>query len=101
MEGGRKEPRRVKGGERTTSRDKVEESLRNLFNSIKSCPTKNELRLHVCEVSVFFSCLNSKSLNPNLIADFNNPDLCRYISNCISYIDKQSGGQVETTPQAA
>ena len=48
-----------------------------------------------------FSCLNSKSLNPNLIADFNNPDLCRYISNCMSYIDKQSGGQFETTPLAA
>jgi hypothetical protein len=48
-----------------------------------------------------FSFLNCKSLNPNLIADFNNPDSCRFISNCMSYVDKQSDGQVETTPLAA
>ena len=61
----------------------------------------NERRNLLFNNNHVFSCLNSKSLNPNLIADFNNPDLCRYISNCMSYIDKQSGGQVETTPLAA
>jgi hypothetical protein len=44
--------------------------------------TKDGIPNLLTNINHVFSCLNS-----NLIADFNNPELCRFIANCISCND--------------